>query len=35
MDAAGRRNVTHPDRLAWTLPQELDVLSWLLNKRIS
>lgn len=35
MDAAGRRNITHPDRLAWTLPQELDVLSWLLNKRIS
>jgi protein SCO1/2 len=34
MDATGRRNITHPDPLAWTLPQELDVLSWLTQHQI-
>lgn len=29
LDATGRHNVSHPDPLAWTLPQALDVLSWL------
>ena len=35
MDATGHRNITHPDPLAWTLPQELDVLSWLTQHRIA
>jgi cytochrome oxidase Cu insertion factor (SCO1/SenC/PrrC family) len=34
MDATGHRNITHPMKLAWTLPQELQVLSWLAGKRI-
>lgn len=34
MDAQGRNNVNHPDPLAWTLPQELDVISWLTGHRI-
>lgn len=34
MDAAGHRNLTHPMKLAWTLPQELRVLSWLTGHRL-
>lgn len=35
MDAQGRSNINHPDPLAWTLPQELGVISWLSGRRIS
>jgi len=35
MDAQGRANVAHPDPEAWTLPQELQVISWLIDHRIS
>jgi protein SCO1/2 len=35
LDAKGRANVTHPDPQAWTLPQELQVLSWLTGLRVS
>ena len=28
MDANGQRKIAHPDPLAWTLLQELQVLSW-------
>jgi protein SCO1/2 len=35
LDAKGHHNVTSPSRLAWTLPQELDVLSWLVGQRIT
>jgi hypothetical protein len=34
MDATGQANLTQPDAQAWTLPQELDVASWLLDRRI-
>jgi protein SCO1/2 len=34
MTRRGHRNVNHPSNLAWTLPQELDVLSWLSDQRI-
>jgi protein SCO1/2 len=34
MDATGQANLTQPDAQAWTLPQELDVASWLLGRRI-
>jgi protein SCO1/2 len=34
MDAQGRNNINHPDPLAWTLPQELGVISWLSGHRI-
>ena len=34
MDAQRRKNITHPDALAWTLPQELQVLSWPTDHRI-
>lgn len=34
LDAKGHQNVTSPSKLAWTLPQELRVLSWLTGKRI-
>lgn len=34
LDATGHRNLTHPDPQAWTLSQELDVISWLLDRRI-
>ena len=34
MSPSGHRHVTHPSKLAWTLPQALDVLSWLTNHRI-
>ena len=35
MDATGQHNITHPDRQAWTLPQELQVLSWLMARHIT
>lgn len=35
MDASGRHNITHPSRQAWTEPQELQVLSWLTQHRLS
>jgi protein SCO1 len=34
MDADGRKNLTDPDPVAWTLPQELQVVSWLADHRI-
>ena len=34
MDAQGRENLAHPDSEAWTLPQELRVISWLAGRRI-
>jgi protein SCO1/2 len=34
LDAQGHKNLTQPDSLAWTLPQELDVLSWLTDREI-
>lgn len=34
LDAQGRRNVRHPGAQAWTLPQEMSVLSWLLGRRV-
>jgi protein SCO1/2 len=34
LDGDGRQNLTHPNTHAWTLPQELQVLSWLLGHRI-
>jgi hypothetical protein len=33
MDASGKHNMAHPDSLAWTLGQELHVMSWLLDRR--
>ena len=35
LDAQGNDNLAHPDPQAWTLPQELQVLSWLTGARIS
>lgn len=35
LDAKGHHNVTSPSRMAWTLPQELKVLSWLTGRRIT
>lgn len=35
MDATGRANLTRPNAQAWTLPQELQVLSWLTGHRIA
>jgi protein SCO1/2 len=35
LDAHGQRNITHPSKLAWTLPQELQVLSWLTQHHIA
>jgi protein SCO1/2 len=35
MDDQGRANVAHPDPQAWTLPQELQVVSWLADHRIA
>lgn len=34
LSAPGHRNLTHPDPQAWTLSQELQVISWLLDRRI-
>jgi protein SCO1/2 len=34
LDAKGHHNVMRPGGFAWTLPQALDVLSWLLNHRV-
>lgn len=34
MDAAGHANLAHPDPQAWTLPQELQVASWLVEHPI-
>jgi hypothetical protein len=35
LDDTGHKNLTHPDAEAWTLPQELQVLSWLVGQRIA
>ncbi len=35
MDAEGHRNLTHPPQDAWTVPQELQVLSWLVQRHIT
>ncbi len=35
LDAKGRQNLDHPASTAWTEPQALQVLGWLLGKRIS
>ena len=35
MDATGHANLTRPDAQAWTLPQELQVLSWLTGHRLA
>lgn len=35
MDDQGRANITRPDPQAWTLPQELQVISWLADHRIA
>jgi protein SCO1 len=34
LSAEGRHNMNHPGVGAWTLNQELDVLAWLLDKRL-
>ena len=34
LDDRGRKNISDPDPQAWTLPQELQVLSWLTDHRI-
>lgn len=34
LDAKGHHNVTSPSKMAWTVPQALDVLSWLVGQRI-
>lgn len=34
LSAKGHRNLTHPDAQAWTLPQELSVISWLVGHRV-
>lgn len=35
LDAEGRKNISDPDPMAWTLPQELQVLSWLTGHTIT
>lgn len=35
MDDRGRNKISDPDPEAWTLPQELDVLSWLADHKIA
>ena len=35
MDAKGHQNLTNPDPQAWTLAQELDVVSWLTGHHVS
>lgn len=35
MDAEGHRNLAQPPQGAWTVPQELQVLSWLVQHRIT
>lgn len=34
MDAKGEKNLTHPDPIAWTLPQAVQVLSWLIGQDV-
>jgi protein SCO1/2 len=34
MDATGHQNLAHPDPQAWTLPDEMQVLSWLTGKQL-
>ena len=34
MDANGQNNLAHPDPLAWTLPQALQIISWLAGREI-
>ena len=35
LDADGRKALVAPDALAWTLPQELQVLSWLTGSSVA
>lgn len=35
LNAEGRRNLVHPESGTWTVPQALDVLSWLAGQRIA
>lgn len=35
MDAEGHRNLADPPQGAWTVPQEMQVLSWLVQRRIT
>ncbi|MGH8116960.1 MAG: SCO family protein [Rhodanobacteraceae bacterium] len=35
MDAEGHQNLAQPPQGAWTVPQELQVLSWLVQRRIT
>ncbi len=35
MDANGRTNLLHPDPLAWTVTDALDVISWLLGHHVA
>lgn len=35
LDRAGRANLARPDSQAWTLPQEMQVISWLTGRHIS
>lgn len=35
LDATGHRHARHPDAMAWTLPQEMQVISWLLDRRVT
>ncbi|HEX6443453.1 MAG TPA: SCO family protein [Streptosporangiales bacterium] len=34
LDADGRHNLAHPDAGAWTVPQALQVVSWLTGKKV-
>lgn len=35
LDGTGRKDLTQPDAQAWTLPQALQVVSWLVGQRIA
>ncbi|MGH3245823.1 MAG: SCO family protein, partial [Trebonia sp.] len=35
LDAEGRKNLTDPGPLSWTVPQGLQVVSWLLGKEVT
>ena len=34
LSADGRRNLSHPKGQAWTVPQEMSVISWLLGRQV-
>lgn len=34
LDATGHKNLAHPDPQAWTLPDEMQVLSWLVGRQL-